>query len=146
MTYTKDFALPTTFRPFSDAMGRFLGEMDPFHGGVSVKRSFPRVNILENDKFFTLEMQAPGYAKEDLKLNLEQDVLTISAEKEEQELKENERYTRCEFGKHAFSRSFRLPELVDAEHITAEHVNGVLTVSIPKKAEVKPASKQINIG
>ncbi|MCC6839400.1 MAG: Hsp20/alpha crystallin family protein [Flavobacteriales bacterium] len=146
MSYTKDLTFPTTFRPFTDVLDRFLGDMDPFHGGATMKRLLPRVNIVEDERAYRLEVQAPGYAKEDLKLNLEQDVLTISAEKEQNETTGNERYTRREFSSQAFSRSFRLPELIDADAISADHLNGVLTVRIPKKAEVKPAAKQINIG
>lgn len=147
MTYTKDLMFPTTnLRPFTDVWDRFFGEMDPFAGGSTTRRSLPRVNILEDEKTYKLEVQAPGYGKDELKLNLEQDVLTISADKEQESLKENERYTRCEFTRHSFSRSFRLPELVDTEQISAEHRNGVLMVSIPKKTEVKPTPKQITIG
>ncbi|MCO6483467.1 MAG: Hsp20/alpha crystallin family protein [Flavobacteriales bacterium] len=137
---------PTRFRPFSGILDQFFSNIDQIQGSDEHFGLAPRVNITENGDGFKLEMQAPGYDKEDLKLNLENDVLTISAEKEHEELKENERYTRREFSQSSFSRSFRLPQTVDAEKISAEHVNGVLKVSIPKKVEVKPATKQINIG
>ncbi|MBP8824548.1 MAG: Hsp20/alpha crystallin family protein [Flavobacteriales bacterium] len=146
MTYTKDLAFPTTIRPFTDVLDRFLGELDPFNGGTTLKHITPRVNIIEDEKAYQLEVQAPGFAKEDLKLNLEQDVLTIRGEKEQRAQKESGRYTRREFASQAFSRSFRLPELVDSEGIRADHVDGVLSITLPKKAAVKPATKQISIG
>lgn len=136
---------PTRFRPFTGILDQFFSNIDQLQGSDEVFAATPRVNITENGEGFKLEMQAPGYTKDDLKLNLEKDVLTISAEKEHDELKEDERYTRREFSRSSFSRSFRLPEAVDAEKIAAEHLDGVLTVSIPKKAEVKPTPKQINI-
>lgn len=145
MNYAKDLSFPTQFRPFTDVLGRFLGEMDPYNGGTAVKRAVPRVNILEDDKHFKLEVQVPGFSKEQLKLNLEKEVLTISAEREQEDRNEIGRYTRREFSSHAFSRSFRLPELIDADGIRADHVDGVLTVLLPKKAEAKPAAKQIQI-
>lgn len=137
---------PTRFRPFTGILDQFFSNIDQLQGSDEVFTTTPRVNITENGEGFKLEMQAPGFAKDDLKLNLEKDVLTISAEKEHEVLKEDERYTRREFSRSSFSRSFRLPETVDTDKISAEHVDGVLTVSIPKKAEVKIVPKQINIG
>ncbi len=145
MTY-KTSDMPVRFRPFSGILDQFFSNIDQLQGRDDHSNGFPRVNIVENDKGFKLELQAPGYSKEDLKMNLEKDVLTISAEKEHEELKENERWTRREFSKSSFSRSFRLPETVDVDGIKAEHVDGVLKVSMPKRAELKPATKQINIG
>lgn len=146
MTYTKALSFPRTFRPFTDVMGRFLIDTDPFNGGSTLRRTLPRVNILEDEKTYKLEILVPGYAKDELKLNLEQDVLSISAELGANEVDGDQRFTRREFSVHAFSRSFHLPELVDGEAISAEHKNGVLTVNIPKKTEAKPVPKPISIG
>ncbi len=145
MTYAKDLSFPTPFRPFTDVIDRFLGEMDPYNGGTTARRILPRVNIIEDDKHIKLEVQAPGFSKEQLKLNLDKEVLTISAEREQETRDESQRFTRREFSSHAFSRSFRLPELIDTDGIRADHVDGVLTVLLPKRAEVKPAVKQIQI-
>ena len=144
MTY-KTSDMPVRFRPFTGILDQFFSNIDQLQGHDDHFNAFPRVNIVENDKGFKLELQAPGYSKEELKMNLEKDVLTISAEKEQEDLQENERWTRREFAKSSFSRSFRLPSTVDADAIKAEHVNGVLKVSMPKRAELKPAAKQINI-
>jgi HSP20 family protein len=104
------------------------------------------VNIIEREGGYELRMLAPGFTKEDLKLSMENEVLTISAEKKVEDLKENERYTRREFSHSAFTRSFRLPETVNAEGIKAEYQNGVLQVHIPKAEAVKPKTREISIG
>ncbi len=146
MNYLRTRPYTGTYQPLSGMLEHFLGNIDQIHGRDDMPGNLPRVNIVEQNEGFKLELQAPGYAKEELKLNVKEDVLTISAEQEQKDEQENERYTRREFSKRSFTRSFRLPELVDADGIKAEHINGVLSVSIPKKAEVKPAVKEISIG
>jgi HSP20 family protein len=109
--------------------------------------TLPAVNIKETADAFVVEMAAPGMAKEDFKIQLNNDVLTISSEKKnEAETKEGETYTRLEFSYQSFSRSFSLPKSVDAEKISAKYDNGVLRIDIPKKEEAKPKPvKQIAI-
>lgn len=132
--------------PFDHFTGGFFGrDISHLLGHDDVHRSTPSVNILEREGSFELSLLAPGFNKEDLKLNVESDTLTISAEKKNEELKENERYTRREFRHSAFARSFRLPEAVSADKIVAEFTNGVLHVSIPKAEVSKPKSHEITI-
>ena len=126
--------------------GFFSRDLSHFIGSDDVQRSSPRVNITERKERFTLELLAPGFSKEDLKMNVEKDTLTISAEHTQKSLQENERYTRREFSQSAFKRSFRLPENTVSEYITAEYTNGVLLVNIPKAEPVKPATREISIG
>lgn len=104
-----------------------------------VNGTLPAVNIKEDGDGFTVEMAAPGMNKEDFKINLENEVLTISAErKTENEVKEGERYTRREFSYQSFQRSFHLPKsAVDYDQIKAKYDNGVLSIRIPKREEVK---------
>jgi HSP20 family protein len=146
MTYLKTRSHVGPYQPFGGMLDQFFANIDQVHGRDELSRAFPRVNIVENNDAFKLELEAPGYTKDELKLNVENDVMTISAEQEQEDLKEDERFTRHEFSKRSFTRSFRLPELVQLDAITAEHLNGVLSVSIPKKAEVKPVVKEISIG
>lgn len=127
----------------SELLNRDIGQV---LGHDDVRRNMPGVNILERDKEFELQLLAPGYAKEDLKLSMENDVLTISAERRKIELKENERWTRREFITNGFNRSFRLPERVNIEGIVAEFNSGVLSVRIPKAEANKPKAREINIG
>ncbi len=109
--------------------------------------TLPSVNIKETTEEFEVEVAAPGFDKSDFKIELNNDVLTISSEKQiSNEEKEDENITRQEFSYQSFSRSFTLPELVDEEKISAKYKNGILTVEIPKKEEAKPKPvKQIKI-
>ena len=101
--------------------------------------SIPAVNIKETGDSFEVEMAAPGMTKSDFKVELDNNLLTISSEKQHQnEEKEGERYTRREFSYQSFQRSFQLPkEVVDADKIQASYQNGMLKLVIPKKEEVK---------
>jgi HSP20 family protein len=102
------------------------------------RTSTPAVNIIENDENFTLEIAAPGLKKEDFKINVDNDLLTISAERKNELNEKNSRYTRKEFSYISFSRSFNLPEMVNADSINANYENGVMTLTLPKKEESKP--------
>jgi HSP20 family protein len=88
---------------------------------------------------------APGFEKTDFKINLDKDVLTISAEKREGEKNEPGKEIRKEYSFRSFKRSFTLDEKIDGNAIEAKYVNGVLTLNLPKKEEVKTASKDISI-
>lgn len=109
----------------------------------------PAVNIKETADNFQVELASPGMQKKDFKVELEGNVLTISSEKrkEIQEGSENEKYTRKEFSYESFSRSFTLPkDVVDADKIIAKYEEGMLSLLIPKKEEVKQkAPKMIQI-
>jgi len=92
------------------------------------------------DNSYEVEMAAPGMKKEDFKIELDNNVLTISSEKREesQEGNENERYSRREFSYQSFQRSFALPkEVVDEDKIKAHYSDGMLQLSIPKKEKAK---------
>lgn len=101
----------------------------------------PAVNIVEGDENFGIEVAAPGLAKNDFKINLENNVLTISSSREDKKEEKEGKYSRKEFSYSSFSRSFTLPESVEGDKITATHKDGILYVNIPKReeAKVKPA-------
>ncbi|WP_018611176.1 Hsp20/alpha crystallin family protein [Segetibacter koreensis] len=110
--------------------------------------TLPAVNVKETPDSFVVEMAAPGMKKEDFKVELNNNVLTISSEvQQENENKEDDRYTRREFSYQSFQRSFQLSrEAVDADNIQAKYENGVLHLTIPKREEVKQKpSRLINI-
>jgi HSP20 family protein len=112
------------------------------------KRKFSQsvpVNVIETEAELILEVVAPGFDKEDFKVNLENDLLTISAERKVEKSEENNKVLRSEYGFRSFKRSFTLPETADAERISAQYVNGVLTLNLPRKEDVKPAVKNITI-
>lgn len=96
------------------------------------------VNVAENEDAFRLEIAAPGWSKDDFNIEVDQDVLTVSAEKEVKEDEVKPKYLRKEFGTGTFKRRFSLPDTVDAQAIKAEYVNGILEVTLPKKEEAKP--------
>lgn len=130
-----------------DFFGRdFLPSNDLFDTQAGI--SMPSVNIVEGKEDFRIEVAAPGLEKDDFKIDLENNVLTISSEREEssEQKEDDNRYMRREFCYSSFRRAFSLPNTVDADKIEANHKNGVLSIAIPKReeAKVKPA-KQIAI-
>ena len=100
--------------------------------------SIPAVNIKENENNYIVEMASPGMKKEDFKINLEADVLSISAELNSEKEENNERFTRKEFSFSSFHRDFTLPETADTDNITANYFDGILNITIAKKEEAKP--------
>ena len=108
-------------------------------------RSFTPVNIKETENDYVLEVVAPGFQKEDFRINLDNNTLTVSAETKEETENQNEKFVRKEFKQQSFSRSFTIDEKIDAENISAKYVNGVLTLNLAKKQEVKPQVKEISI-
>lgn len=125
----------------------FFGrDMNDFFG-QNAMQNVPAVNVVEHADGFRIEVAAPGLKKEDFKLNLNHNNLTISAYQENQkEEKEGEKYTRREFSYTSFQRTFMLPNTVEAESIRASYTDGVLSIEIPKReeAKVKPP-RQIEI-
>lgn len=109
--------------------------------GVNV----PSVNIKETSKEYTLEVAAPGLERKDFNIEVENNTLKISAEKEEkkEEKKESNGYSRKEYSYNSFSRSFFLPENVKEAAIDAKYENGILKVHVPKAKEThaKPVHK-----
>src|SRR5687768_6380989 len=95
--------------------------------------NFPAVNISESDAEFKIEMAVPGKNKEDFKIDVKENLLTISTEKTESKEEKEDNYTRREFNYQSFRRSFRLPEIADSENTAATYTDGILKVSVPKK-------------
>jgi len=110
--------------------------------------SLPAVNIKEDENVFEVEVAVPGLKKDDFKIELENDVLTISSEKEFQEEKGDDNYKRREFRYSSFKRTFSLPQnKVDGDKVKAKYVDGVLHITLPKREEAKPKPiRTIQIG
>lgn len=101
--------------------------------------TLPAVNIKENEDSFVIEVAAPGLTKNDFKVNLDQNRLTISSERSEEKNETEEKYSRREFSYQSFQRSFTLPEsAVDGDKIAARYNDGILQVTLPKREEIKP--------
>ncbi len=125
----------------------FLNTDLPTQKNRPTRGTLPAVNIKENDDQFELEVAAPGFAKNDFKLEINDGVLTIAAEHEVKEEQKTNGYTRREFSYGAFTRRFTLPEDANDKDITANYDNGILTVVLPKKEEAKPQpARLIEVG
>ena len=116
--------------------------LDVFNWGSDFSNpgnSLPAVNIKETPDSFEVEMAAPGMDKNDFKIELDDNTLIISSEKEDRsEKKEGENYSRKEFSYQSFYRTFHLSkDVVEVEKIIAKYENGLLRLMIPKKEEVK---------
>jgi len=100
--------------------------------------TLPAANIKENNDEYEIELAAPGMKKEDFKINLDNNLLTISSEKQEDKEEKNKDYSRREFHYQSFQRSFTLPERdVDQEKVSAKYHDGILSIHIPKREEAK---------
>ena len=99
--------------------------------------SMPAVNIREDEKKYFLELAIPGMDKKDLKIDINEDVLTISSENKSETEENRDGYKRKEFSYSSFCRSFYIPENVDREKIEANYKDGILSVELPKQEEEK---------
>ena len=108
----------------------------------TANKSIPEVNVIETAEEFKIDVAAPGLAKEDFKIDVHNNMLTISSEKELKNLEEKEKFVRREFSYSSFQRSFSLPESVNQEKISAKHKDGILTIAIPKRDEAKEKPKR----
>ena len=111
------------------------------------EKTLPTVNISEDEKSYKVDVVAPGMKKENFKVNVEDDVLTISAEAKTENIEEDEarQYSRREYSHSSFTRSFRLPDNAKDDSISANYEDGVLNLTIPKtKSQVK-STKEIKV-
>ena len=106
----------------------------------------PAVNITEHKDEYKVSLAAPGLKKEDFKIDVDGNMLTISSEKEENKEEKEKTFTRKEYNYSSFSRSFTLPEEINKEKIDARYEDGVLNISLPRKEEAKKVTaKQIAV-
>ena len=137
-------------KPFENSLSGFVDELFTdlpvlFKNEVPGWKGFVPVNINETENGYSIEVVAPGFEKTDFKINLEQNVLTISAEKMNESNKETGKQIRREYNFKSIKRSFTIDEKIDASAIEATYVNGILTLNLPKKEIVKPMTQEINI-
>ena len=135
-------------RALYDPLSSFFDIEDVFRGfpGIS-KNMLPAVNVSEDEQQYHIDLVAPGFKKEDFKINVKDDVLTISAEtKSESENNNGKRqYSRREYSYSSFTRSFTLPDNAKDDAIAANYMDGVLKLMIPKTEEQTKAAKEIKI-
>jgi len=117
---------------------------DTFFSDRMVTR-VPAANISETADHYHIELAAPGLKKEDFKLNLESNILSISVEQRMEDKQEERNYAKREYSYNSFVRSFTLPESADENGIQASYNDGILAIDIPKKEEAKAVTRQIEI-
>jgi len=134
-------------RSFDGLMNELFNDL-PATFGKTMREDvlhFPPVNITETPSHYNLELAAPGLQKSDFSIKLDDKVLSVSVETKEQVKNETDKTIRKEFSTKGFKRSFTLDEKIDATNITAKYDKGILTLSIPKKEEIKNAATEISV-
>ncbi len=127
---------PSLFEDMLRPMNEWLDERWPFSSHL------PAVNVKETDKSYEINLAAPGLEKSDFKIDLNGNMITISAEKEKTEEEKEDGFTRKEYNFNSFSRSFTLPEDTMADKIDANYVNGELKLMLPKKEGARKSFHQ----
>lgn len=105
----------------------------------------PRVNVEENDDTFELTAEVPGMKKDEINIDIKDHTLTIRGERKLDEEKKDKNYHVCERCYGEFTRTFTLPDNVDADKIEAQYDAGILRLTIPKKEEAKPKEIQVKV-
>jgi HSP20 family protein len=105
----------------------------------------PAVNISETKDHYVIEMAAPGLNKEDFKIHLDNNLLSVSVEQKKEQTEQDKQYNKREFSYTSFVRSFALPDSADDANIEAQYVNGMLNIHVAKKDEAKQVARQIEI-
>lgn len=105
----------------------------------------PAVNIAETEGDYHIELAVPGLKREDFKISLDKNILSISAEKKSEASEEGRKYNRREYSYTSFVRSFTLPETADQSNIEAEYIDGILQINVAKREEAKAQSREIAV-
>jgi len=106
----------------------------------------PSVDISETESAYLIKGEIPGVKKEDVKISIQDGMLTIQGERKQEREDKDKKYHRIERSYGSFHRSFSLPQTVDRDKIKAGYKNGVLTVTLAKREEVKPKQIRIDVG
>lgn len=133
-----DFMRPSPF------LGSSLFDVDFDMLPARVGFNVPSANITESEKDYLIELAAPGLTKKDFKVEMDNGMLTISAEKKEEKKEEENGYSRREYSFNSFSRSFTLPENCKSDKIDAKYEDGILKLTLPKK-EITPMKSKKEI-
>jgi HSP20 family protein len=133
-------------RPLSKTIDSVFDELfTNFPSNWNTTAGSPAVNIHETKDGFHLELNAAGLNKEDIKVNIENGLLTVSFEKKEESKSDEYKTIRREFGYRSFTRSFNLDDQVDADNVQAKYENGILKLFLPKREPAKASTKQVSI-
>ena len=131
--------------PFRSLISDFFEPNDFLKDTFWNKDWIPAVNVSENEKSYEIEVAAPGMRKDDFKVKVEKGTLHISAERKEEKEEKKKNYTRQEYNYNSFNRSFTLPDDVKEDDIKAHYEDGVLKLSVARKAIAASKAKEISI-
>lgn len=146
----RDLMTTDPFRSFQQRMNRLFEEAlgplaFPVEESLSMTAWTPRCDVFETDNEIVIKAELPGVNKKDVKVNIENNMLTIQGERKFEEETKRENYHRIERSYGQFMRSFTLPAYVDTAKISAEFKDGVLRVSLPKVEEAKPKAIEVKV-
>ena len=139
----------TTVKPNQRRVPFFFPELEHLTNHVfgetdTTRVARPSANISEHENHYSVSLAAPGFKKEDFNIKVEKDLLTIAVKREDEKAG-NEKVVRQEFKVQNFERTFHLTEKINGEQIAASYENGLLEVTLAKKAEVKPEIRTISV-
>lgn len=146
----RNFGLTDPMRDFFDLQRRLgdffeFGVTKPVEENTALNTWTPAVDIYEDENAFLLKLELPEMTKEDIKVNLNENVLSISGERKFENEEKRDGYHRVERRYGQFYRSFTLPPNVNVEAISAEYKDGILRMTLPKKEEAKPKQISVNV-
>jgi len=127
---------------FSDVFDSLIN--DSFLSDKLIAR-VPAVNIAETENEFHVELAVPGLKKEDFKINLDKNVLSVAAEKKAENVEEGKKFSKREYSYNSFIRSFTLPESADQSKIEADYTDGILKLTVAKREEAKFQTREIAV-
>lgn len=127
---------------FSDVFDSLIN--DSFLSDKLIAR-VPAVNIAETENEFHVELAVPGLKKEDFKINLDKNVLSVAAEKKAENVEEGKKFSKREYSYNSFVRSFTLPESADQSKIEADYSDGILKLTVAKREEAKFQTREIAV-
>ncbi|MFB0495844.1 HSP20 family protein [Mucilaginibacter sp. OAE612] len=127
---------------FSDVFDSLIN--DSFLSDKLIAR-VPAVNIAETENEFHVELAIPGLKKEDFKINLDKNVLSVAAEKKAENVEEGKKFSKREYSYNSFVRSFTLPESADQSKIEADYTDGILKLTVAKREEAKFQTREIAV-
>lgn len=132
-------------RRMSTMFGRLPVRKDSGKEELTVAEWAPLVDITEDDKEYLVKAELPEIKKEDVKLTIQNDVLTISGERKYEKQEQDKKFHRVERASGSFLRSFTIPEDADGTKVSAEYKDGVLKIHLPKSERVKPKSIEVKV-
>ena len=142
--YTKSHAMPRSLGSliediFNNGLNKVWGEE-----GLTDRADAP-VNIQETERCYEMQLIAPGLKKEEFKINVDKNILTVSFDHIEEDAEQAAKWLRKEYKMKSFKRSFTLNDKIDPSGISARYTDGILNISLPKKEQAEAATQAINV-